>query len=81
VPSPLETRTVAAHDGFDITKIAMPVKVWHGHQDRMVPVQHGEWLSAHIPSADAEISEESGHLTMIGHASDFHDWLLPQLRR
>jgi len=62
--------------GFDLRDIQVPVKIWHGRQDRFVPVQHGEWLAASIPGAEAEISDRDGHLTMIGRVGEIHDWLL-----
>jgi len=62
--------------GFDLHDIRLPVKIWHGRQDRFVPVQHGEWLAANVPGAVADISDRDGHLTMIGRAGEFHDWLL-----
>jgi len=66
--------------GFDVRDIRVPVKVWHGRQDRMVPVQHGEWLAAAIPGAAADISDRDGHLTMTGRIGEIHDWLLRHLR-
>ena len=62
--------------GFDLRDIQVPVKIWHGRQDRMVPVQHGQWLAANIPGAEADISDRDGHLTMIGRIGEIHDWLL-----
>ncbi len=62
--------------GFDVRDIQVPVKVWHGHQDRFVPVQHGQWLAASIPGAQADISDHDGHLTLIGRIGEVHDWLL-----
>jgi pimeloyl-ACP methyl ester carboxylesterase len=62
--------------GFDLRDIRVPVKIWHGHQDRFVPVQHGQWLAASIPGAEADISDRDGHLTMIGRIGEIHDWLL-----
>jgi pimeloyl-ACP methyl ester carboxylesterase len=62
--------------GFHLRDIQVPVKIWHGRQDRMVPVQHGEWLAANIPGAEADISDRDGHLTMIGRIGEIHDWLL-----
>ena len=62
--------------GFDFRDIRVPVKIWHGCQDRFVPVQHGQWLAATIPGAEADISERDGHLTMIGRIGEIHDWLL-----
>ena len=62
--------------GFDLRDIQVPVKIWHGRQDRMVPVQHGQWLAASIPGAEADISDRDGHLTMVGRIGEVHDWLL-----
>jgi pimeloyl-ACP methyl ester carboxylesterase len=62
--------------GFDLRVIRLPVKIWHGQQDRFAPVQHGEWLAASIPGAEADISDHDGHLTMIGRIGEVHDWLL-----
>jgi pimeloyl-ACP methyl ester carboxylesterase len=62
--------------GFDLGGIRVPVKVWHGRQDRFVPVQHGQWLAASVPGAEADISDRDGHLTMIGRIGEIHDWLL-----
>jgi hypothetical protein len=46
----------------------------------MVPVQHGQWLAASIPGAQADISDRAGHLTMHGRVGEIHDWLLQRLR-
>lgn len=50
--------------GFDLNAIAVPVHVWQGRHDRMVPYAHGEWLAAHIPSAIPHLFEEHGHLSL-----------------
>jgi pimeloyl-ACP methyl ester carboxylesterase len=62
--------------GFDLRDIQVPVKIWHGRQDRFVPVQHGQWLAATVPGAEADISDRDGHLTMIGRIGEIHGWLL-----
>jgi pimeloyl-ACP methyl ester carboxylesterase len=62
--------------GFDLADIRVPVKIWHGRQDRFVPVQHGEWLAANVPGAAADISDDNGHLSLISQSGQFHDWLL-----
>jgi pimeloyl-ACP methyl ester carboxylesterase len=61
--------------GFDLAEIRVPLKVWHGREDQFVPVQHGEWLAANIPNAEAEISND-GHLSLIPRIGEIHDWLL-----
>ena len=42
--------------GFDPATIAVPVQIWQGEQDLMVPAAHGEWLASHVPGVDAHIS-------------------------
>jgi pimeloyl-ACP methyl ester carboxylesterase len=51
--------------GFDLSSIRVPVHVWQGRHDRMVPYGHGEWLASHIPTACAHLSDEHGHLTLV----------------
>jgi pimeloyl-ACP methyl ester carboxylesterase len=63
--------------GFALDQISVPTLVVHGHQDRFVPVDHGEWLSRVIPGAEAWISADEGHLSlMTGRIPDVHSWLL-----
>jgi pimeloyl-ACP methyl ester carboxylesterase len=51
--------------GFDLGSIAVPVTVWQGEQDRMVPPPHGPWLAAHVPGADLRLDPAHGHVTLI----------------
>jgi pimeloyl-ACP methyl ester carboxylesterase len=63
--------------GFDIGAISRPVAVWQGDQDRMVPVNHGPWLAAHVGSAHPRLRPGEGHLSLtIGHMSDILDDML-----
>jgi len=51
--------------GFGLSGISVPVAVWQGRQDRMVPYAHGEWLAAEIPTAQAHLFEDEGHVSLI----------------
>jgi pimeloyl-ACP methyl ester carboxylesterase len=63
--------------GFELDSISVPLQLWQGEQDLLVPPAHGEWLAARIPGVDARLSGEDGHLSVehlrIG---DAHAWLL-----
>lgn len=62
--------------GFDLAKIRVPVQVWHGGQDRFVPVTHGQWVSARIPNAEAHLEQDQGHITMfLQRVPAAHAWL------
>ena len=65
--------------GVDPAAIAVPVKVWHGADDRFVPVEHGRWLAAHIPGAEADFRDGDGHLGVAAlRIGDVHEWLARQ---
>jgi pimeloyl-ACP methyl ester carboxylesterase len=50
--------------GFDVADIAVPVAIWQGARDRMVPFAHGEWLAVHVPGARAHLHEGEGHISL-----------------
>jgi pimeloyl-ACP methyl ester carboxylesterase len=50
--------------GFDLDGIQVPVSIWHGGEDRFVPIAHGEWLAAHVPGARAHLLPAHGHLSL-----------------
>jgi len=50
--------------GFHLASIRVPVTIWHGSEDRMVPFAHGPWLVDHIPGARAHLLEGEGHLSL-----------------
>jgi pimeloyl-ACP methyl ester carboxylesterase len=50
--------------GFDVRDIDVPVTVWQGEQDLMVPFAHGQWLAANIPTARPHLLPDEGHLSL-----------------
>jgi pimeloyl-ACP methyl ester carboxylesterase len=62
--------------GFEPSDIRVPVLLWQGVQDLMVPPDHGRWLAQRIPGVEAHISEEDGHLTIVERRTqEIHRWL------
>ena len=50
--------------GFGLDSIRVPVTIWQGELDRLVPVAHGRWLAEHIPGARFEFAAGHGHFSM-----------------
>ena len=51
--------------GFAPSEISVPVTVWQGDLDLMVPFSHGKWLLKHIPTAKARLEVGHGHLSLV----------------
>jgi pimeloyl-ACP methyl ester carboxylesterase len=51
--------------GFDLAAVNVPVAIWQGGQDRMVPAAHGPWLAEHVPGAQAHFHERHGHISLV----------------
>jgi pimeloyl-ACP methyl ester carboxylesterase len=48
--------------GFDVGEISVPVLVWYGTTDVLVPPTHGEWLAANVPGCVVKVDDAAGHL-------------------
>jgi pimeloyl-ACP methyl ester carboxylesterase len=63
--------------GFGIQDVRVPLLIWQGHEDLMVPPAHGEWLAGRADGAEVHLSPEDGHLTLLEHrVTAVHEWLL-----
>jgi pimeloyl-ACP methyl ester carboxylesterase len=62
--------------GFALDDVRVPVTVWQGVHDAMVPTTHGEWLAGHVPGARRRILADEGHLSLVGRFGDVLDDLL-----
>jgi pimeloyl-ACP methyl ester carboxylesterase len=49
--------------GFDLAELAVPVSLWQGRNDSLIPEQHGEYLAGAIPHARLHWVE-TGHIAM-----------------
>jgi pimeloyl-ACP methyl ester carboxylesterase len=51
--------------GFDPATITVPVAVWFGDHDLMVPRTHGEWLVKNLPTASKHFFTGDGHVSLV----------------
>jgi pimeloyl-ACP methyl ester carboxylesterase len=73
-----DDRAILGEWGFDLGEVRAPLSLWHGGQDRFVPIAHGEWLAAHV-HADPHLLPEHGHLSLsLSSYGEILDWLLEQ---
>ncbi len=60
--------------GFDVGSITVPVAVWYGPHDTLVPTGHGEWLARTIPGA-AVMVLDGGHFAVYERLPELLAWL------
>lgn len=53
--------------GFDLSRIRVPVGLWHGDADVVIPPQHGAYLARVIPGARLHVCPGEAHLLMWNH--------------
>lgn len=51
--------------GVDLSSITVPVSVWQGSADLMVPFAHGRWLADAVPGARPHLLDGEGHLSVV----------------
>ncbi|MGI9157523.1 MAG: alpha/beta fold hydrolase [Marmoricola sp.] len=56
--------------GFALDSLTVPVFLWQGDVDLMVPFAHGEWLGARIPGVTAHLQPGEGHISIAVGAVD-----------
>jgi pimeloyl-ACP methyl ester carboxylesterase len=54
----------------DARSVSMPVHLWHGDADTIVPFETAQWLAARYPDARATWLPGEGHLLFVDHAED-----------
>jgi pimeloyl-ACP methyl ester carboxylesterase len=56
--------------GFDLAAISVPVEIWQGDDDFMVPHAHSYWLEKHIPTAKLNFVPGHGHISLVARYSN-----------
>ena len=60
-----DLRLYGAAWGFRLKQIRVPIDLWHGEKDYIVPVAMGRRLAAAIPDCQATFLPEHGHFSLI----------------
>lgn len=69
--------------GFELSEIKVPVMLYQGTEDKMVPYAHGEWLAKHLPQEKLRkrLIKGQGHVSIfLGREDSIIDELLGILK-
>ncbi len=62
--------------GFALGDIRVPLQVWQGRHDLMVPYAHGPLIADAIPGVERHLSDVDGHLTLYARrVPEVHGWI------
>lgn len=50
--------------GFELSEITVPVYLWQGSDDLMVPFAHGVWLADRVPNVTPHLEHGQGHISI-----------------
>jgi pimeloyl-ACP methyl ester carboxylesterase len=65
-----DVRVLARPWGFDFDDIRVPVQLWHGDADTVIPLSHGQYLAEAIPNATLRVCPGEGHMVMWNHLAE-----------
>lgn len=78
--APLADVLLFARDwGFAAADVSVPVHWWHGDDDQIVPLAHGEHMAALLPDATLHLLHGESHLAGLGLGDELLATLLPYL--
>jgi pimeloyl-ACP methyl ester carboxylesterase len=59
-----ETAIYGSPWGFDLADVGVPVYLWYGKADALVPPEMGLYLTRKLPTAEAHVYPDLGHLSV-----------------
>jgi pimeloyl-ACP methyl ester carboxylesterase len=67
--------------GFGLEEISVPLSLWHGECDTLVPFGHSEYVASRVPGAVLHSCPGQGHYAMFGHQQDIFGGLTRHFAR
>jgi pimeloyl-ACP methyl ester carboxylesterase len=67
---------IAADWGFDLGAVRAPVRLWHGSEDRAVPLAAAHALATRLPGAELSLCPGEGHFLAFARWREILGWLL-----
>lgn len=64
------------HWGFELGDLVVPIRLWHGDSDHIVPLAHARHLQARIPGATLRVRPGESHLGSLDAAEEILDAIL-----
>lgn len=68
--------------GFALEEVRVPILIYQGSEDKMVPFSHGEWLANHLPQDKVRphLLQGEGHISIfLGRMDEMLDGLLAEV--
>lgn len=62
--------------GFALKDIRVPIHLWYGDADNIVPVEHGLHMAKILPDSNLRVREEEGHLGGLGASEEIMNALM-----
>ncbi len=65
-----DLRMLAGPWGFDPADIRVPVELWHGDEDTVIPLHHSQYLASVMPGATLRVCAGEAHMLMWNHLAE-----------
>ncbi|HYM65719.1 MAG TPA: alpha/beta hydrolase [Patescibacteria group bacterium] len=65
-----DIRVLSTPWGFPLSDIRVPVELWHGDLDTVIPLSHGRYLASAIPNATLKVCPGEAHMLLWNHLAE-----------
>jgi pimeloyl-ACP methyl ester carboxylesterase len=72
----LDSIVFGRHWGFELAGIDVPIHMWYGDADNIVPLAHGEHMAKRLRNANLRVRPDEGHLGGLGASDEILDEVL-----